>query len=232
MADDKTAKPELDPVRILVMAKLREHRMTMKELSQAIGRNDAYMQQYLKKRSPLVLPTGVAELVGQILHIPVGLLVGDAQREKLAANLRVLPGLLRPVGDGAGGAGGQAIAGRSTASAEQLVPVYRCPGPMGDGFVTDWVERPGHYAGAGACFAVWVPESCGRLRAGDLLFVRPGQPVAPGDIAALLDGERIEAIGELRDLGGGNATLLLAAGERQIQMSQQQLMRGAAVVFR
>ena len=143
MADDKKAGPELDPVRTLVMAKMREHRMNMKELSQAIGRNDAYMQQYLKKRSPLVMPTGVAQLVGQILNIPVGLLVGDAQRQKLAASLRVLPELLRPVGDGAGGAGGQAIAGRSTASAEQLVPVYRCPGPMGDAFVTDWVELAG-----------------------------------------------------------------------------------------
>jgi len=219
-------------VRTLVMAKIREHRMTMKELSQAIGRNDAYMQQYLKKRSPLVMPLGVAQLVGKFLNIPVGLLVGDAGREKLAASLRVLPEPLPPVGDGAGGSGGQAIAGRSTASAEQLVPVYRCPGPIGEAFATDWVERPGHYAGAGACFAVWVPESCGRLRAGDLLFVRPGQPVAPGDIAVLLDGERIEAIGELRDISGGNATLLQAAGERRIELSRQQLVRGAAIVFR
>jgi hypothetical protein len=40
----------------------------------------------------------------------------------------------------------------------------------------EWVERPGHYVGTGTAFAIWIPEDAGRLRAGDLAFVRPTQP--------------------------------------------------------
>jgi phage repressor protein C with HTH and peptisase S24 domain len=65
----------LDPIRTRVIALIEERRSTLKTASRALGKNDAYLHQFLYRGSPKTLPESV--------------------RETLAANLGVDPAELR-----------------------------------------------------------------------------------------------------------------------------------------
>ena len=64
----KDAKDTLDAPRLAVATALQQAGFTLKEASRALGRNDAYLQQYLYRGSPRRLPEdmryALAELVG------------------------------------------------------------------------------------------------------------------------------------------------------------------------
>ena len=64
----KDAKDALDAPRLAVATALQQAGITLKEASRALGRNDAYLQQYLYRGSPRRLPEdmryALAELVG------------------------------------------------------------------------------------------------------------------------------------------------------------------------
>jgi phage repressor protein C with HTH and peptisase S24 domain len=64
----KDAKDALDAPRLAVANALQQAGITLKEASRALGRNDAYLQQYLYRGSPRRLPEDIryalAELVG------------------------------------------------------------------------------------------------------------------------------------------------------------------------
>lgn len=61
---------ELDPVRARIV-KLATHRgLTLKELSLKIGRNHAYLQQFVRRGSPRMLPETIRLELAKILGVP------------------------------------------------------------------------------------------------------------------------------------------------------------------
>ena len=97
---------QLDPPRALILARTEQLGIPLAELSRKIGANHAYLQQYLRRGIPRVLPEDV--------------------RESLAAVLQVSPDALRGEGAGKGGPRqppAEAIA--ATSQERELLRLYR-----------------------------------------------------------------------------------------------------------
>jgi hypothetical protein len=97
---------EFDPARAVVAARLAALQLDMASVSRAIGANSAYLQQYLRRGIPRVLP--------------------EDRREKLAAILQVSPDALRGAVYGKGGPKPyEASSVAVTADEAQLLRTYR-----------------------------------------------------------------------------------------------------------
>ena len=227
MVKQNKNKGGLDPIRALILAQAEEHQLPLKALSKALGRNDAYMHQFIWRQSPKRLPEEARGAIAAILHIPEeALKTGRVSDETIRLMSVATPKPLLPA---------SITDPTQTATAkrrEGLVPVYECPGPINDAAATEWVERPGLYAGMGAGFAVWVAEAVGRLRPGDLVFVRPAQPASPGDAVVIAQGERLVAIGELGERGEKAVSVRSAAGDKSYGLPKHSVLKIAAAVFR
>src|SRR4029450_11807661 len=119
------------PRPLLVDTLARGPDLDLKNLSLAIGRNHAYLQQYLMRGSPRELP--------------------EAVRHGLAPLLGVSPGDLRspaaPGGGRAGGAGGGEGRCRRRGAARAALPVYASAEGGGGALIItnepiDYVRRP------------------------------------------------------------------------------------------
>lgn len=78
-------------VRKLILEKLAEHRLNMAEASRAIGRNAAYMQQFLKRGIPTELPERERAALAELLKVPEDSLRGPSaklpKREYVKTNI-------------------------------------------------------------------------------------------------------------------------------------------------
>ena len=176
--------------RDLIRQKLDELGLSMKEVSEAIGKNHAYLQQFLERGVPHRLPEEPRERLAQVLG------VADAQ-------LKEAPG---------------ASSGREAAIRGPLRrlsptnPLDRIPvlgiaegGEEGwslwNGDVVDYAARPPSLAGAPNGYATYVVGSSmePRYHPGEMIFVHPGKPVAPGNYVVVqvkpkADGEPPRAL--------------------------------------
>jgi hypothetical protein len=59
----------VDAVRNLIIAMLDEKGLSMKEASLAIGRNEAYVQQFINRGSPVELAEREREILGRLLGV-------------------------------------------------------------------------------------------------------------------------------------------------------------------
>ena len=77
------------------------------------------------------------------------------------------------------------------------IPVYSDEGTVAPGHALDWVWRPARLVTAKGAFALWISRPRGRLRPGDLAYVRIGQPARIGDIVVALQDDTVAAVGDL-----------------------------------
>src|SRR5690242_7199291 len=68
-----------DPVRALIARRLRDLGLTLSGVSRAIGRNHAYLQQFLERGIPAELPEKVRPLLASQLRLEEGQLRHDAR---------------------------------------------------------------------------------------------------------------------------------------------------------
>jgi len=68
-----------DPVRALIARRLKELDLTLSGVSRAIGRNHAYLQQFLERGIPAELPERVRPLLAAQLHVEEGQLRRDGR---------------------------------------------------------------------------------------------------------------------------------------------------------
>lgn len=178
----------MDNVRDFIAKKLKERGLTMKEASQQLGRNHAYLQQFLERGVPAGLPESV--------------------RGPLAALLQVEESLLR----GPAASSGRAVATPAASRAPQIGTADRLPvlglaecGPDGwalwNGEVVDYVARPSNLLGVTQAYAVFVVGSSMEPRyfPGELVHVHPGRPVTIGSFVLVQirpkeDGEAPRAV--------------------------------------
>src|SRR5438270_4088142 len=81
-------------VREFLRLKLAERGMTMKQASERIGRNQAYLQQFLERGIPSALPEEARERLAEILAVPPDELRGaggSARSGRRPAYLRLPP---------------------------------------------------------------------------------------------------------------------------------------------
>ncbi|MBM3648006.1 MAG: helix-turn-helix transcriptional regulator [Alphaproteobacteria bacterium] len=158
------------PRKLLIDVLARRPDLDLKKLSLALGRNHAYLQQYLMRGSPRELP--------------------EAVRHRLAPLLGLSPDSLRstPPPGAAAGPGGDARAGAPRLDERADLPVY-ASAEAGSGTIVitnepiDFVRRPEPLLSVRDGYGCYViGDSMGpAYEQGDLLLVHPGRPVRPGD---------------------------------------------------
>jgi SOS-response transcriptional repressor LexA len=155
-------------VREFLRGKLAERGLSMKEASERIGRNHAYLQQFLERGIPAILPEEAREKLGEVLGVAPDVLRfgGPPSRPNARAPFLRLPpanpGDRIPVmGVGEGGGEGKSL---------------------WNGEVVDYVARPPALAGAPSGYATYVIGTSmePRYHPGELIYVHPGKPVNPG----------------------------------------------------
>jgi phage repressor protein C with HTH and peptisase S24 domain len=157
----------VDPVRQLIRSTLSERRLKMSDVSKSLGKNHAYLHQFLDRGIPAQLPELVREQLAVILQVPESQLKGGMRHTRFSTSARVvreppLAGDKIPVlGAGQGGS-------------EGWFPW--------NGEIVDYVSRPPHLAGATQAYAVYVVGSSmePRYYAGELVHIHPGKPVTNG----------------------------------------------------
>jgi hypothetical protein len=153
-----------DP-RQVIRTKLLELRLNMSAVSKMLGKNHAYLHQFLDRGIPAQLPELVRGQLAEILGVPEALLRGGGGKGGTGPRGPRLPPL---VGD--------------------KIRVYGAAqgGPDGwfpwNGEIVDHVSRPPHLAGAIDAYAVYVAGSSmePRYYAGELVYIHPGKPVTIG----------------------------------------------------
>jgi hypothetical protein len=209
---------EWDPIRTLITDRARELKLTMAEISRAIGRNPAYMHQFTTQRRDgkprqAKLPEDPLSPLAKVLRLPIEQLRPASVTERMRAYAEPpapQSGLSSP-----------------GAPAPLDVPIYPDQGEIAPGAVTEWTTRPDRLAAVAGVWAVAVASYRGRLRAGDLAYVRPSQAARPGDAVIVLRGQQIAAIGDLIGQEGdkivirenGGETELVRAGLRVVKIA-------------
>lgn len=153
-----------DP-RQVIRTKLSELRLNMSAVSKMLGKNHAYLHQFLDRGIPAQLPELVRGQLAEILGVPEALLRGGGGKGSLGPRGPRVPPM---VGD--------------------KIRVYGAAqgGPDGwfpwNGEIVDYVSRPPHLAGATEAYSVYVAGSSmePRYYAGELVYIHPGKPVTTG----------------------------------------------------
>ncbi len=179
--DDET---DVDAPRALITRKAQELGITMKQISRMIGKNEAYMHQYLHGRSgqksPRFLPEDVRPIVASMLGLSE-----DALRP---------PGLSRRPLVGASELPAPPVAQATGAR----IPVYLDTDSLDPAAAREWIT-PRDLAGPVSC-GLWITRQRGRLHPGDFAYVRFAQPARRGDVVVVLRGQEIVVAGDLTDL--------------------------------
>jgi SOS-response transcriptional repressor LexA len=155
-------------VREFVRGKLAERGLSMKEASERIGRNHAYLQQFLERGIPAVLPEEAREHLAELLGIAPDALRfgGPPSRSGVRPPYLRLPPAnpadrIPVMGVGEGGGEGKSL---------------------WNGEIVDYVPRPPALSGAPNGYATYVIGTSmePRYHPGELIYVHPGKPVTAG----------------------------------------------------
>lgn len=157
------------PRKLLIDTLARRPNLDLKNLSLAVGRNHAYLQQYLMRGSPRELP--------------------EAARHALAPLLGISPDDLRSTALPAGsGLAAELRAGGSLRADPADLPVYASAEGGGGAIIItnepiDFVRRPEPLVSVRDGYGCYVigDSMSPAYEQGDLLLVHPGRPVRPGD---------------------------------------------------
>jgi SOS-response transcriptional repressor LexA len=163
--------------KLLVDTLARRPDLDLKNLSLTIGRNHAYLQQYLMRGSPRELP--------------------EAARHGLAPLLGVSPDDLRSTAAPLGGrlVGDWRGAGSLRAADRADLPVYASAEGSSGIIITsepiDFIRRPEPLLSVRDGYACYVigDSMSPAYEQGDLLLVHPGRPARPGDDCAFIRGQ-------------------------------------------
>jgi phage repressor protein C with HTH and peptisase S24 domain len=157
--------------RELIRQKIQERGLSMGDLSKnVLGRNHAYLQQYLERGVPAKLPEDMRLLLAPALGVA---------EEELREHPRSVPKTLPAAG---------APAPRNIYESNDRLKVLgmaEC-GPDGwslwNGDVIDMVDRPANLRGVPGAYAVYVVGASmePRYYQGELVMIHPGKPVTGG----------------------------------------------------
>jgi phage repressor protein C with HTH and peptisase S24 domain len=213
-----------DRVRQLVRQRAADLRLSLAEISLKIGRNHAYLQQFLERGVPRDLPEKIRPGLAAILQVEESLL--------RAADVSQAPMAPQPAG--------QAVAAAGPADGYDL-PVYAGAegGPSGLQVTPDpidWVPRPRPLRNVRKAFAVYVigDSMDPAYRHGDMVFVHPALPALRGDDVLLTKqgGDR-EMVAMIKHLVGWNDRhwrLKQYNPEREFQVSRSEWQQVHVVV--
>jgi len=157
----------IDPVRQVIRVALANRQLNMSAVSKKLGKNHAYLHQFLDRGIPARLPEIVREQLAEILDVPETQLKGDP--------VSTVPS-------------SRGLRGGAARVATDKIPVHSTGKEMVDGWlpwsgqIVDYVSRPPQLAGATQPYAIYVAASGmePRYEIGEIIYIHPGRPVTPG----------------------------------------------------
>lgn len=187
----------MDPVRKLILEKVEETGTNLKALSKAIGKNDAYMQQFIRRGVPQVLDEDIRPTLAEKLGVdPNQLRIGSALGNTASSNHIDKPVKAtiasNPLAQVNGNLKGQPLG--ALTPGEQLVgeadlPVFAmAQGGRGALIVTenavDWVVRPDPLLRVRDGYGMIVAgdSMSPKIDAGSTALVNPHLPPRTGDL--------------------------------------------------
>lgn len=202
VADEKEGSPSevpTDPVRQIILREAAAHRKSLSWLSEQLGRNKSYMHQFLYRGSPQKLSEDVRLRLAELLDL-------DPAQLKAPSDLPPPTAASRPSrGPEVRVALGRTVQDEGPTSSPPDVPVFS------DTWEVVLPERgPITSASVSApsiALALMISLPRGRLQAGDLAYVSMSQPIREGDIAVVLQGRTIRAIGDVVRRTGQSTSL-------------------------
>jgi phage repressor protein C with HTH and peptisase S24 domain len=167
----------MDKIRELVRARLSALNLSMAEVSKAMGKNHAYLQQFLERNSPQSLPEEVRAKLATILGVSEAVLRGAPAAVSAPPNLP-LSAMMRP-NDVWQGSDHIPVVGTAEGGPDGLLEW--------NGDVIDRISRPPSLAGAKDAYALFVNGTSMEPRyfQGELIYVHPGRPVTPGSFVVV-----------------------------------------------
>ncbi|MBT9373208.1 S24 family peptidase [Rhizobium sp. CSW-27] len=173
----------MDPVRKIILKRIKERGLTYKVISEQLGKNPAYMQQFMERNVPLKLKEDVRARLSEILDISEKELGAPALAGHTGSRTNdMVPEISLVAGLGGGGVAATEVDHKNgiTFARETIRDYWRLP---------DWmVKRMAANAGALACFPVQGDSMQPTICDGDVIFVdtRHRVPSPPG-VYALAD---------------------------------------------
>lgn len=164
-------------MRELIQAKIEEKRVSLASVSRAIGKNHAYLQQYLERGIPKRLPEDVRGALARYLGISESVLLEGIVNQR--------PKIVQPM-SGMGHHFPQHAVTNVTPDA--LLGVYGMAEGGQDGWnlfngeIVQYIQRPENLRGAPAAYAVFIAGTSmiPRYEPGEIAHVHPGRPIMPG----------------------------------------------------
>lgn len=173
---DEPMKKEISPgvrARLDNAIRTNPNDLSMKALSEAVGKNQTYIQQFITKGSPRVLPEDVRRKLSQLLAIDEALLMNDDQIKALGKP----PGqpIQRAVVQQQSEARDLPIMGRARAATDDAL--------IFEGGRVGTTERPSYLVGVEDAFAIYImgDSMYPRYKSGEIGYVNPHKPPMSGD---------------------------------------------------
>jgi hypothetical protein len=213
----------LDDMRKMLLARMRDRRLTFADLSRAVGGNAAYIHQFFYRGIPKYLPEARRARIAAMLEVdevelmnPNGLELLVSRRSPRSADVPQQGPWTPPARHStfdlrAPSARPQMTssppAGAPVARQDREVPIYSEGDTVDTTLASDWAPGPGHSSMGSASFAVWVRAPRGRFSAGDLAYVVTNRPPRAGDAVVVVQDGTLRTIGDLVSVTDTEATV-------------------------
>ena len=211
-AKTKRGERPLDDVRTLMLERIRERRLSIADISRALNRNDAYMHQFIWRRSPMWLHENDRAVICDLLEIP----------EEL---------LKQPVPGGVSMPNGYMPLPAADASRARDVPLYKEGASIDVASPLDWTFRlPGY--GPGALVAIWISAPHQHFGPGDTIYVHHHMPPRLGDQVVVVQAGHVSVIGKLVHLDDVESGVDDGRGTtHRLMQSEHRLKKIVGVLF-
>lgn len=173
---DHAMKKEIPPgprSRLDASIRTNTNGVTMKSLSEDIGKNETYIQQFISRGTPRHLPEDVRRKLAQILGIDEGTLMDDDQIKALGKP----PGqpIRRTENQQHTETRDLPIMGRARAATDDALTF--------EGGKVGTTERPSYLVGVEDAFAIYImgDSMVPRYKSGEIGYVNPHKPPMAGD---------------------------------------------------
>jgi hypothetical protein len=210
----------LDPLRRFVFDLLHRARIPHAEASQAVGRNPTYIAQWLFRGAPKQLPNDVRIALARLLEVDPNHLRPEVH-ERAAFSL---PGIDRTELMPINGPLPEHLRIREKGEHAPSVPVYSDTGAIMPEKILEWVLQPPGLFGA-ALYALWITRDSDRLRAGDMVYVRPHKLARINDVVVVLTlpNNQVLGAGELVGLDEATATVRIKRKNSHFDLANHRL---------
>lgn len=215
-------------VRQLVRQRVAELRLSLSQVSTRLGRNHAYLQQFLERGIPRSLPEKIRPALASILQLDEGALRGNNSDSPAYEALPQRQGRSMASVAAPNGAG------------ERELPVYASAQGGSEGMSLlpepiDWVPRPGPLAHVAKAYAVYIVGDSmdPAYRHGDMAFIHPSLPLLRGNDVLLVRHEGHQMVAVVKHLVSWNEKHWRVKHwnpERELQLSRQEWQQANVIV--